>query len=306
MRTLRFFAVLLILLGGGCVSKRPLGTDTVISRCFDPTLRSFLDDVRISSFDNEDSNTVGYYFPILGVHVAEEEVGHCEFEGTMTHELLHAVHFNGGVDKDLFARMLQRLLHDSSQADMVKQVHALPWNNLATKIFRQSEYFVRIGEAIIARRGYGIPDYVLEPYRGILHPNLWLNAHTFACSPTPVLARVECVDGTILESGSLMGHALRLYSKNDRIAPRQDVARFTVWLDIPFDDRLVSPAAITWRRRSTHQTIASGTAHPLVSGENRRLECVWDLAQARAILQAHLDMDLDIEIFDPMIAFHRR
>jgi len=312
MKTTGMVAVLLILLGGGCAGRRladdprhpaiPLGTAAVISRCFDPVLRPFLEDLRISSFDNTNCSCAGYYFPVTGVHVAIEEVGHLEFELTLTHELLHAVHFNGLIDKDLFNVAVKRLLADKAQDDFVKQVHHLPWNNVANLLFRQSEYFARIGEAIIQRRGIDVPLYMLDCYRGILHPNVWANAYVFAGSPIPELARVECADGTILPGGTLLGHALRLYSKHEARSPRPDAKRFTVWLEIPFPEGLDRPTPIIWRRRSTRQTIAGGIAQPVVSGEQRRLECVWDLAQAQAILQAHLDMDMFIEIFDPIIA----
>lgn len=316
MRSTTLVAVLLILLGGGCAGRRladdprhpaiPLGTAAVISRCFDPVLRPFLEDLRISSFDNTGCSCAGYYFPVTGVHVATEEIGRLEFELTMTHELLHAVHFNGLIDKEAFNAAVEQLLADKTQQDFVKQVHTLPWNNVANLLFRQSEYFARIGEAIIQRRGIDVPLYLLDCYRGILLPNVWANAYVFEHSPVPELGRIECADGTMLAGGSLLGHALRLYSKHEARSPRPDAVRFTVWLEIPFSESLDRPTPIIWRRRSTRQTIAGGLAHPVVGNDQRRLECVWDMAQAQAILRAHLDMDLSIEVFDPIIALHGR
>lgn len=313
----RLIAFLAILLVCGCAGRTlhedphnevvPPGTAEVLERVFDPSLNELIHSLTYSTFDDPDCGYSGYYFPGLGVSISEMLIGRVEFETSLTHEVLHAVHFHGLIDKDKFARILDRLRADPEHSNFVKEATAEGWRGFVYFLFTESEYFARVGDEIVRRRGINVPAYLWEVYEGILHPRIRQHGETYTHNPFPMQAEVRLSDKTKSQR-NLIAHGLGLFSVHERILPRRDVEQFSVDLDmaVPPELRSATTLSVIFRRRASGEVITSCAATFVVNKSGERLRCYWDAQQARSILQAWLDFDLLMDVTDPMLALHRR
>lgn len=311
----RIIAISAILLSSGCGGLTikedptnavvPRGTMTVVHRCFDEQQIPFIESLNLSTFDSTGCDYAGYYCPGVGVSVARQHVGTLEFETTLVHEILHAMHFHGLVDKEQFADALERLRNDKDYPNFVSEVRSTGFRAFIYFVFEQSEYFARVGEEIIKRRGVNVPAYLWPAFRGILHPRFEENGSIYAHAPFPEKAGVE-LDNVVVEQRSLLQHALGMPSVYDRELPRSDATLFVVDLALDEANRIPLNGTIIFRRRSTKASITTCSSACVVGAQGGRIRCVWNRQQAREVMTAWLDADLSIETFDPTLAFHGR
>lgn len=311
----RHLALSALLLSCGCVGRTiledpaqevvPAGTKQILERSFDPALNDFVGSLTFSTFEDRDCGYSGYYCPGLGVKIARKQVGRSEFETSVVHEVLHAIYFHDLVDTVRFAEALERLQADPDFQDFVPEATADGWQGLIYILFERSEYFARVGDEIVRRRGLNVPDYLWDIYRGILHPRIEQQGRRHATSPIPDHADVQFSDDTI-HRRRLIPHALGLRSVYDTILPRRDVVGFAPELNIDVDEALQPPLLVLFRTLSTNKLITSCSAMTVNAGKSRRPRCFWNPVQARDILNGWLDYDLAIEIVDPTLAMNRR
>lgn len=303
----RQIALCALLLSSGCVGRTiredtaceivPPGTAEAVRRSFHPSLDEFIDSLNFSTFDATGSGYSGYYCPGVGVCIAKHHVGRVEFETSVAHEVLHAVHFHDLFDEDAFHDALQRLLADPEYSDFVDEVEADGWQGFIYFLFEESEYFARVGDEIVRRRGINVPEYLWPAYRGILHPAIEENGRRYRRNPFPEKAGVQFEDGVVQQP--LLKYAIGLPSAHDHVLPRRGARGFIVDLDI--DAGTANNALMLRFLRSTGELISSCHATLSVSACGvMRWRCTWDPGQARDILTAWLDHNLVIEGFDPM------
>jgi hypothetical protein len=276
-----------------------------VSRSFSPALDELIYSLTFSTFSDDECGYSGYYCPGLGISIARHHLGRIEFETSMVHEVLHAVYFHDLVDEDAFARTLERLRADPDYPGFVNESTATGWQGFVYFLFEQSEYFARVGDEIVRRRGINVPPYLWDIYRGILHARIEEHGRQYAESPFPENADVQLSD-TRVERRTLVQHALGIPSAHDATLPRRDVLGFAADMSIPFNEPAQSPITVIFSRRSDKQHVATCSAAPVMNGIQRRLRCFWNPDQARAILTAWIDYDLVIEVVDPMLAMNRR
>lgn len=305
--------IMLLLLMPGCVGRTlredaayrvvPAGTADIISRSLNPQLHDFAAELNYSTFP-DDRSYGGYYIPLIGITMDANVIGRACFEADLVHEILHAVHFNGWVDKDRLQAVIERLLTDPAQTSMVEAINSLTWDRWIYTFFEQSEYFARIGAEIVNRHGIGIPDYLWEVYRPILHPHLRANGRRYPVEPMPTDATVT-LTGNETRQQNLLASTLGILPSGDNVLPRRDIVSYTVQLAIPFEhaDRATF---VQCTRRSTGAPIVLCAGKPLVADDDNKVEVTWTPTQAVAIMQAWLEHDLDIALVEPIVAFGPR
>jgi hypothetical protein len=304
-----------ILLSSGCVGRTikedltceivPPSTAEILTRSFAPALDSFVSTIPFSSFEKKDRGYCGYYCPGLGVGIATDHIGRVEFETTLVHEVLHAVHFHGLIDKERFADVLARLSKDPDYPNFVSDAPAIGWRRIVYFLFEQSEYFALVGEEIVRRRGIDIPPYLWDIYRNILHPRIEENGQVYSKNPFPEYAKVQ-VNGTILPSERLLKYALELREVGDNILPLTGVTGFEVLLNLHAETSAEEALTVQFRRRSNGQVLTICSGNYLARAKAPRMRCFWDTNQARLILTTWLEHDLAIEVLDPVVAQHNR
>lgn len=306
----RLFCYLGLLFTGGCAGKMihedpsnevvPAGTAEVVSLNFNPSLRDFINSLDFSTFEDGDETYAGYYCPGIGVRVVDVVASRLEFDTTMAHEILHAVYTHGFVDEDAFAVVLDRLRTDDQYSTFVSEVTGDGWSSVVYTFCEQNEYFARVGEEIVNRRGINVPDYLWEIYGGILHHRLRENGTFYRQQVFPAQALTKFQDDTSRQA-DLLSHALGLRSVHNNVLPRADVAGYSVdlvWDGVSVvDGRMI---IIQFRQRSSGMIVTNCSGRVIATPTGPRLQCYWDPAQARDILTAWLDYDLVIDEVDPM------
>lgn len=152
---------------------------TTIHSAFDPKIMDYVKSISIFHVDRIPNFLIkeasGAYIPFTRSIIVSEESS--DINRTTVHEMLHVIAWKGLIpDGDHFEHNLERFLADKRYASLVKYCQG-QWEKyeeawLYPNFMRPDEFYAHIGDALLSGSYEGLPDYMEQHYRGILHPAL--------------------------------------------------------------------------------------------------------------------------------------
>lgn len=190
-------ALLLVVLLAGCQSTTveqdpgerllPEGTVSTIHTALAPEFVPYARTISVWHLEWLPNLTVpasGAYIPFTRTIIVSAESS--DPDVTLIHEVLHVVAWKGMIPHmDQFEASVEKFLEDKRYEELVKYARE-KWKSyeeswLYPNFMRLDEYYAYIGSILLERKKYGdtgLPEYLAQHYRGILHPLLYFD-HRF-------------------------------------------------------------------------------------------------------------------------------